>query len=59
MNSFKIKVYKTVLKEVSEQYGGVEKFITRRTDDICSHEKLSAEEVICFVCFLVSFLEVK
>ena len=59
MNSFKIKVYKTVLKEVSEQYGGVEKFITRRTDDICSQEKLSAEQVICFVCFLVSFLEVK
>ena len=58
MNSLKTKVYKRVLKEVSEKLEGAEDFINRRIDEMCSQEKLSAEEVIIF-CFLVSFLAIK
>ena len=49
MNNLKIKLYKTVLKEASENYDGAEDFINSR---ICSQEKLYAEEVIYFLCFL-------
>ena len=59
MNNLKIKVYKRVLKEASEKYDGDEDFINSRTEEICSQEKLSVEEVICFLYFLVSFLAVK
>ena len=45
-------------KEVSEKYDGAEDFINLRIEEICSHEKLSAKEVIYFLCFLVSFLAV-
>ena len=54
----KIKIYKTVFKEVSKKYDGAEDFINRRIEEICS-QKLPAEEVIYFLCFLVSFLAVK
>ena len=53
MNNIKVKVYKKVPKEFAEQYDEIEDFINNRTDEICSQEKLSAEEVIYF---LVSFL---
>ena len=53
MNNLKIKIYKTVLKEVSEKYDGADDFINRRIKEICSQEKLSAEEVIYFLYFLV------
>ena len=59
MNNFKIKIYKTVLKEVSEKYDGDEDFVNRKIEEICSQEKLSAEEVIYFLCFPVSFVAVK
>ena len=59
MNNIKIKIYKGVLKEVSEKYDGAENFIKNKIKEICSHEKLPAEEVIYFLCFLVSFLAVK
>ena len=59
MNNFKIKIYKTVLKEVSEKYDGDEDFANRKIEEICSQEKLSAEEVIYFLCFPVSFVAVK
>ena len=59
MDSLKIKVYKRVVKEVSEKYEGAEQLINSRTDKICSQEKLFAQEVIYFLCFLVSFLAVK
>ena len=36
MNNLKIKIYKTVLKEVSEKYDGAEDFINRRIGEICS-----------------------
>ena len=49
-----IKVYKTILKELAEKYDGVEDFINKRIDEICSQEKLSAKDVICF---LVGFLQ--
>ena len=59
MNNFKIKIYKTVLKEVSEKYDGDEDFVNRKIEEICSQEKLSAEEVIYFLCFTVTFVAVK
>ena len=40
MNNSKIKIYKRVLKEVSEKYDGAEDY---RIEDICSQEKLSDE----------------
>ena len=36
MNNLKIKVYKRVLKGVSEKCGGAEEFINTRIDQICS-----------------------
>ena len=59
MNNSEIKIYKTVLKEVSEKHDGAEDFINRTIEEICYQEKLFAEEVIYFLCFLVSFLAVK
>ena len=53
MNNIKVKAYKKVLKEVAEKYNEAEDFINNRIE-ICSQEKLSAEEVIYF---LVSFLQ--
>ena len=54
MSNLEIKVFKKVLKEVVEKYDGAEDFINSSIDEICSQEKLSAEEVIYF---LVSFLQ--
>ena len=54
MNKIKVKLYKKVLKEISEKYEGVEDFTNNKIYEICSQEKLSAEEVIYF---LVSFLQ--
>ena len=59
MNNLKVKVYKTILKEVSEKYEGIEEFINSKIEEICSQEKLSGEEVIYFLCFLVWLLAVK
>ena len=59
MNSLKIKLYKRVLKEVSEKFEGAEDFINRRIYEICSQQKLFAKDVIYFLCFIVSALAVK
>ena len=59
MNNLKIKVYKKVLKEISKIYDRTEVFMYSRIEEICPQEKLSAKEVIYFLCFLVSFLTVK
>ena len=58
MNNIKIKIYKRVLKEVSEKYDGTEDFINNKIEEIASQETLSTEEVY-FLRFLVSFLTVK
>ena len=55
MNIIKIKVYKKSLTQICEKYDGAKSFINERIEEICSHEKLSAEEVIYF---LVSFFTV-
>ena len=59
MNNITIKIYKRVPKEVCKKYDGAEGFINSRIEEICSQEKLSAEEVIYFLCFLVSFFNSK
>ena len=53
MNNIKMKIYKRVLQEISEKYNEAEDFINKRTEEVCSQEKLSAEEV---TYFLVTFL---
>ena len=58
MNNIKIKIYKRVLKEVSEKYDGTEDFIKNKIEEIASQVTLSTEEVY-FLRFLVSFLTVK
>ena len=58
MNNIKIKIYKRVLKEVSEKYDGTEDFMNNKIEEIASQETLSTEEVY-FLRFLVSFLTVK
>ena len=50
---------KSVLKDVSEKYEGAEEFINSRIEEMCSQEKLSVEDEIYFLCFLVSILIVK
>ena len=59
MNNLKIKVYKRVLKEVSEKYDRAEEFTKSQIEEICSQEKLSAEEVIYLLCLVVSFLSIE
>ena len=49
MNKSKIRVYKKVLKEVAEKFHGAEDFINNLIDEICSQEKLLAEEAIYFL----------
>ena len=34
-----------LLRAISEKYDGVKDFINARVDKVCSHEKLSAEEL--------------
>ena len=53
MNNIKMKIYKRVLQEISEKYNEAEDFINKRIEEVCSQEKLSAEEV---TYFLVTFL---
>ena len=63
MNEEKFKVYRRVMKEVGEKYDGAEDFINNRSDEIFSHEQLSAEEVIFFFFLafynLASLLDIK
>ena len=51
MSILKIKIYKRVLKDVSEKYEGVEEFISSRIEEICFQEKLSVD----FYLFLLAF----
>ena len=48
-----------ILAFLFKKYDAAEDFIYSRIEEICSQEKLSAEEVIYFLCFLVRFLAVK
>ena len=55
MNNLKIKIYKTILKEVAEKYDRAKDFTNNRIDEICSQEKLSTEEVIYFLAGFLQF----
>ena len=41
MNIIKVKVYRKLLKEICEKLDGAEEHINQRTEEMCSHEKLS------------------
>ena len=56
MNNIKVKVYKKVLKEVSEKYEEAENFINNRINEIGSQEKFSAEEIIYFLVNFSQFM---
>ena len=62
MNNLKIKVYKTIIKEVAKKYDTAEDrkydtdFTNNRIDEICSQEKLSTEEVIYFLAGFLQFM---
>ena len=56
MNNTKIKIYKKVVKIFFEKYDGAEEFINNRIEEIYSQEKLSAEEVICFLDGFLQFM---
>ena len=53
------------MKKIAKEYDGAEDFINNSIEEICSQEKLSAEEIIyfllafCILCFFVIFLTVK
>ena len=55
MNNIKVKVYKKVLQNFFEKNEGAKDFSNKKSAEICSHEKLSTEEIIYF---LVGFLQV-
>ena len=62
MNQIKLNTCKEALREVCYNFDGAEKFINKKTEEICSLEKLSFEEVICFVyeyCAFSFLLELK
>ena len=49
MNSTKLNVCKKVLREVCEKFDVAKEFIRNKTEEICSDEKLSVEEVTKFI----------
>ena len=59
MNKTKLNVYKKVLQKVCEKSDGAEEFINQKIEEIYYQEKLSVEEITCFVYerlrFVVSF----
>ena len=60
INNIRMKVCWTLLKEICGKYDGVEDFINEKIEVICSQEKVSAEEVICFSVnvFLLAFFNI-
>ena len=59
MNKTKLNVYKKVLQKVCEKSDGAEEVINQKIEEIYYQEKLSVEEITCFVYerlrFIVSF----
>ena len=60
INNIRIKVSQNLLKEICGKYDGAEDFINEKIEVICSQEKVSAEEVICFSVnvFLLAFFNI-
>lgn len=65
MNNIRIFI-QNFLKEIFEKCDGAEDFISDRIEEICSHEKLTVEEVIFFLLvffrayvFLLAFFSIK
>ena len=57
MSNIRIKVYKKFLKEICEKHDGAQDFINEKIEEICSHEKLSAEEAIYFSFYVFLVLK--
>ena len=55
MNSkIKMRIYCTVINEVSTKYATTREFINKRLNELCSEQGISAEEVrlyILYVCY--------
>ena len=48
MNVTKVKNYKQILQDRCNEYPGSEEYINGKIEEICFHQKLSAEEVTYF-----------
>ena len=54
MNKTKVEEYREVLRDVSENFEGGEKFIKQRIEEISERKKISVEvafRLIYFLCF--------
>ena len=55
MNSkIKMRIYCTVINEVSTKYATTQEFINKKSNELCSEHGISAEEVrvyIFYVCY--------
>ena len=52
MNSkIKIRIYKTVINEVSRVYEDTTDFINKRLNELCSEHGISAEEICLYIYF--------
>ena len=40
MNGVKVRVYRKVLKDISDNFGGVEEYINERNEEMCPHKKI-------------------
>ena len=57
MNSkIKIRIYCTVISEVSTKYDTTREFINERLNELCSEHEISAEEVHLYI--FLPFIEV-
>ena len=52
MHGFKMKVYSKLFKKLWGKHHGGKDFINERTEEICSHEKLSAEGYFVFTVYV-------
>ena len=52
MNSkTKIRIYRTVINEVSKEYENTREFINNKINVLCSEQEISAEEVRLYDCY--------
>ena len=52
MNKDKVEVYREVLRDVSQNFDGAEKFIKHPREDICGRKKNLSKRHFIFIYFL-------
>ena len=56
MNGIKVKAYKKVLKEICNKFDGVERFISRKIGEYCSHKNYLLKRFPALYHFFVHIL---